>query len=37
MLLNAKPEEGGKLDRHLAEDGMTLELPARGTEINVAK
>ena len=30
-------EEGGKLDWHLAQDGMTLELPAGGTEINVAK
>jgi len=30
-------EEGGQLDWHLAQDGMTLELPAGGTEINVAK
>ena len=29
-------EDGENLDWHLAEDGMTLELPAGGTEINVA-
>jgi|TARA_B110000971_G_scaffold134772_1_gene137859 ribonuclease Z len=29
-------EESGNLNWHLAEDGMTLELPAGGTEINIA-
>ncbi len=29
-------EDGGEIDWHLAEDGMTLELPAGGTEIKVA-
>ncbi len=30
-------EDGGKLDWCLAEDGMTLELPAGGTEIKVSE
>ena len=30
-------ENGGKLDWRLADDGMTLELPAGGTEIKVSK
>jgi len=30
-------ENGGKLDWRLAQDGMTLELPAGGTEIRVSE
>ena len=30
-------EDGGKLDWRLAQDGMTLELPASGTEIKVSE
>lgn len=30
-------EDGGKIDWLLAEDGMIIELPAGGTEINVAR
>lgn len=30
-------EDGGELDWRLAEDGMTLELPAGGTEIKVSE